>query len=160
MVYEIGKLTSKLFLIVFPIIIAIALDVKNQKRLPLIALFIFGWMVYVIPMELRPYFRGNHFVLFWFGIIPNFGCAFALPIIGLKKKPITYIAAKNRLLISSFIAFGILFAYESVEMIKGFGTFDWLDIAMSILGLILVNILFNSLQSIFKPAFEDNQIQH
>ncbi len=158
MTYKIGQLAAKIFLILFPLVMIILLDVKNKKRFPLIALFLVGWILYVIPMELRPFFRGNHIVLFWFGIIPSFGCAFALPVIGLKKKLITYDEAKHRLLISSFIAFGILMTYELFETIKGFGTFDWLDIAMSILGICSLNLIFNVLKSFFRPIFQNNKI--
>jgi hypothetical protein len=157
MLYELGEYTGKIFLTAFPIIVIILLDVKQKKRLPIIALFIFGWILYVIPMELRPYFKGNHLVLWWFGIIPNFGCAFALPVIGLKKKSISYDTAKHRLMISSLISFGILLLYEISQLIKGFGTFDWLDITMSILGIFSVNIIFILLKSKFKPSFADNE---
>ena len=152
---EIGQLSGKIFLILFPIVIVILMGKKNKRKLPVIALFVFGWILYVLPMELRPVFRGNHIVLFWFGIIPNFGCAFALPVIGLNKKAISYIEARHRLIISSLISFGILLVYEISELIKGFGTFDWLDILMSILGIISVNIIFNFLKLSFQPAFDD-----
>ena len=153
MSYEIGQKVGKLILIVFFIIVLVLLDLKNKKRFPLIILFVLGWFLYVIPMELRPFFRENHLVLFWFGIIPNYGCAFALPIIGLKKKSITYNEARYILLKSSIISFSVIILYELVESIKGFGTFDWLDIFMSILGTLTINIIFNLWGSRFRPIF-------
>jgi glycopeptide antibiotics resistance protein len=154
--YEQGLKFGGLILIIFPIIVIFVLGVRNIKRLPIIALFIIGWILYVIPMELRPYFKEDHLVLFWLGIIPNFGCAFALPVIGLNKKSLTISEASHTLLISSFISLAIILAFEVIQLIKGFGTFDWLDILMSILGTIAVNVIFKSFKSKFKPAFLPN----
>ena len=150
--YEKGQAFGKLILIIFPIVSIILLGVNHKKRFPIIALFIVGWIMYVIPMELRPYFKEYRIVIFWLGILPNFGCAFALPILGLRKKTITYNEAGHKLLISSFISFGIILAAEILQLMKGFGTFDWLDIIMSILGTITVNVIFNAYQE-FSMAF-------
>ncbi len=152
--YQFGQFTGKIVLILFLILVISSLGIRNKKSLPLILLFIFGWTLYVLPMELRPFFKGNSTVLFWFGIIPSFGCAFALPIFCLRNKSLNYIESKRKLLIYSFYTFGLLLAYELLELIKGLGTFDWLDLMMTILGLVTLNIIFQNLKSKFEPIFE------
>ena len=155
--YLIGQVTAKIILIFVLIFAIYNLGIKNKKRLPLILLFIIGWTLYVLPMELRPFIKGNHNALFWCGIIPSFGCSFALPIFGLKNINLTYIEAKRKLLIYSFYTFGLLLTYELLELIKVLGTFDWLDLTMTILGLIALNVIFQNFKSIFEPIFKTKE---
>ena len=152
--FEVGQLIGKIVLVIFPLFIIYLLGVKDKKRLSIILLFVTGWILYVLPMELRPVFKTNHIVLFWLGIIPNFGCAFALPIIGLRNKKMTYDEARIKLLIYSLYTLGLLLAFELLSLIKGFGTFDWLDLVMSICGLTTLNIIFISYKTKFKRIFE------
>ena len=156
--YERGQVFGRLLLFIFPIIVLIVLDAKNKKRFPIIVLFLVFWLLYLIPMEVRPYFKGNHDVLFWLGFIPNLGCAFALPIIGLKNKSLTYYEARKKLLISSLISLGLILSFEVSGLMRGFGTFDWLDVLMTVLGTVSVNIIFRSFKSKFIPAFKVNEI--
>jgi glycopeptide antibiotics resistance protein len=64
------------------------------------------------------------------------------------------LSQKRKLLIYSFYTFGLLLAYELLELIKGLGTFDWLDLMMTILGLVTLNIIFQNFKSTFEPIFE------
>lgn len=152
--FEVGQLIGKIVLVILPLFIIYLLGVKDKKRLSIILLFVTGWILYALPMELRPVFKPNHIVLFWLGIIPNFGCAFALPIIGLRNKKMTYEEAKIKLLIYSLYTFGLLLAFELISLIKGFGIFDWLDLVMSICGLTTLNIIFRGYKTKFKRIFE------
>ena len=148
-----AQITAMIFLIIFPLYIIYQFMVIGKKLFPVILLFIVGWTLYVLPMELRPYFKGNQDVLFWFGIIPNFGCALALPLIIFKNKILNYSEAKRKLLTSSFYTFVLLLTYELLQIINGLGTFDWFDLAMSITALTFLNLIFRSYKTIFKPIF-------
>jgi hypothetical protein len=143
LVHEIGQMTGKAILVLFPLFIVVKLNGALKKSETLIFLFAIGWFLYVIPMELRDFFKNNHLVLFWLGIIPSFGCAFALPLFGFIKNGITSDKSRVRLLISSFVTFILLMIYELMALNNNLGTFDWLDILMSILGLISINFIFN-----------------
>ena len=154
--YQLGALVGKLILMLVFILGSYALGIKEKKRRPLSLLFIFGWILYVLSMELRPFFKGNHAVLFWFGIIPSFGCAFALPLIGLRDKTLTYVSAKQKLLNYSSYTFLLLSSYEFLELIKGLGTFDWLDLIMTIFGLVALNLIFRTLN--FERVFSDQML--
>lgn len=141
--HELGQMTSGAILVLFPLFIIVKLNGALKKSETLIFLFVLGWILYVVPMELRGHYKNNDMVLFWLGIIPNFGCAFALPVVGFIKKGITSNKSKKRLFISSFVTFILLMIYELMALNNNLGTFDWLDILMSILGLISINFVFN-----------------
>lgn len=152
--YELGKFCARIGLFLIPVIAIFILGINKKKRFPIVGLFLIGWILYVLPMELRPYFKNNQNILFWLGIIPSFGCAFALPvIIGLRDQSLTFYQAKRKLVISSAITFAILLIYELQELIPGMGTFDWLDIGMSLIGILLLNVIFIVFKSKFEKVF-------
>ena len=94
---------------------------------------VLGFVIYY-SRSLRTYFKGNEDILFWLGFLPNFGLAFALPLIYVanrtnRHKAITHF---NTVCI---VALLILILNEIVDKYQPKRVFDWFDIWASIIGI-------------------------
>ncbi len=155
MAHKSGEILAQIFLFLFPMIV-FYLFRKNKtiiKRKSVFIFFLISWLIYVLPMWLRNNVE-NQSVLFWFGFIPNFGCAMALPLAFLYKNGLTCQQAKNKLLILSFISLFVILVYELMQLLPGYGYFDIKDIIMTFLGFFTVNTFFRINEKKFNKLFQ------
>ena len=111
-----------------------------RKRILYLSI-VLGFVIYY-SRYLRTDFKDNEIVLFWLGFVPNFGLAFALPLIYVayrtnRQKVIT------RFNIVCIVTFLIMVLNEIVDKFQPKRVFDWFDIGASIIGIACAFIFYH-----------------